>query len=106
MYLRKVISRKTWKKLFFVGVLKVKDENSRIRMSQRHGSGSVPKCPGSATLLGTMAKTLIFSTIISARAFLKIRLFVPQLDANSSCPEKNLVAPAHLAAGQQIQGVT
>jgi hypothetical protein len=33
MYLQKVISRKTFvKNLFFVGVLKVNDENSRIRI--------------------------------------------------------------------------
>jgi hypothetical protein len=30
--LQKVISRKTWKKKFFVGVLKANDENSRIRI--------------------------------------------------------------------------
>jgi hypothetical protein len=41
MYLRKEISRKTFKKYFFVGDLKVINENSRIRtvaISQRHGS--------------------------------------------------------------------
>jgi hypothetical protein len=47
MYLQKVISRKTsLKYLFFVAILKVNDENSRIRIqiriwihfSQRHGS--------------------------------------------------------------------
>jgi hypothetical protein len=33
MYLPKVISKKTWKKKqFFVGVLKVTDEKSRIRI--------------------------------------------------------------------------
>ncbi len=30
MYLQKVISRKTYKKIVFAGVLKVKNENSRI----------------------------------------------------------------------------
>jgi hypothetical protein len=53
-----------------------------------------------------MADTFIFSTIITPGFSLYIRLFVPKLDANSSCPEKNLVAPAHLTAGQQIQRVT
>jgi hypothetical protein len=37
MYLQTVISKKTLKKSFFVGVLKVKDENSRI-LSQIRGS--------------------------------------------------------------------
>jgi hypothetical protein len=45
MYLQKVISWKTFFKLVFFGVLKVTDENSRIR-----GSGSTPKCHGSGTL--------------------------------------------------------
>jgi hypothetical protein len=41
---------------FFVGILKVNDENSRIRIHQSEtwirgsGSGSTPKCHGSATL--------------------------------------------------------
>jgi hypothetical protein len=35
MYLQKVISRKTYKKLVFVGVLKVSDENSRFRTQIR-----------------------------------------------------------------------
>jgi hypothetical protein len=55
MFLQKVISRKKLRK-FFVGVLKVNDEKSRIR-SRIHlsearlcGSGSVPKCHGSAAL--------------------------------------------------------
>jgi hypothetical protein len=38
-----------------VDVLKVKDENSRIRIhwsqTRIHGSGSVPKCHGSTTLV-------------------------------------------------------
>jgi hypothetical protein len=56
MYFQKVIKRKTEKKKkqFFVGVLEVNDENSRIgsgSISLRHGSRSVPKCHGSATLL-------------------------------------------------------
>jgi hypothetical protein len=46
MYLPKVISRKKFEKdSFFVGVLKVQDENSMIRIR-----GSVPKCHGSTTL--------------------------------------------------------
>jgi hypothetical protein len=53
MYLQKVISRKTF------GILKVNDENSRIRIRIRihlseawiRGSRSTPKCHGSATLL-------------------------------------------------------
>jgi hypothetical protein len=32
MYLQNVISRKLFKKLFFVSVLKVNDENSRIKI--------------------------------------------------------------------------
>jgi hypothetical protein len=62
MYLEKEIRRKN---SFFVGVLKVKDENSRIwsRIRRRihwsearvrgSGSGSVPKCHGSTTLAET-----------------------------------------------------
>jgi hypothetical protein len=37
MYLQKVISRKTFLNVFFVGNLKVNDENSGS-ISQRHGS--------------------------------------------------------------------
>jgi hypothetical protein len=55
MYLQKVISRKTiFLNYFFVGALKVNDENSRIRIQIRinyseawisgSGSGSTPKC--------------------------------------------------------------
>ncbi len=58
MYLQKVISRKTFfTNLFFVGILKVKDESSRIRIHYSEawirgsGSGSTPKCHGSGTLL-------------------------------------------------------
>jgi hypothetical protein len=61
LYLQKVISRKTRKKIVFVGVLKVNDENSRIRIhwseARIRGSGSVPKCHGSTTLLKTYLKT-------------------------------------------------
>jgi hypothetical protein len=32
MYLQKEISKNTWKKIFFVGILKVTDEKSRIRI--------------------------------------------------------------------------
>jgi hypothetical protein len=52
--LQKVISRKIYQNIVVVGVLKVKDENSRIRsgsIGQRHGSA--PKCHGSTTLLRT-----------------------------------------------------
>jgi hypothetical protein len=42
MYLNKVISRKTFLKISFFGVLKVNDENLKIAgsgsISQRHGS--------------------------------------------------------------------
>jgi hypothetical protein len=49
MYLQKVLSRK----IYFVGVLKVKDVNSGNHRSeaQIRGSGSVPKCNGSTKLL-------------------------------------------------------
>jgi hypothetical protein len=50
----KIIGKKTYKKI--VDVLKVFDEKSRIRFAsvrQRHGSGSVTKCQGSATGLET-----------------------------------------------------
>ncbi len=48
-----------FKNQFFVGILKVNDENRRIRIRIRirqskawiRGSGSTPKCHGSATLL-------------------------------------------------------
>ncbi len=63
MYLQKVISRKNKNKnLFFVGILRVYDENSRIRIRihlseawiRGSGSGSTPKCHGSGTLRGMM----------------------------------------------------
>ncbi len=47
---------------FFVGVLKVNDENSRIRIRIHYseawirGPGSTPKCHGSATLPATLPK--------------------------------------------------
>jgi hypothetical protein len=65
MYLQKVISKKTFfLNKFFVGILKVNDENRRFSdphqhpdpdpLVKRHGSdprsGSTPKCHGSATL--------------------------------------------------------
>ncbi len=56
LYLQKVISRQLSKKLFLIGILKVNDENSRIRIHQSEawirgsGAGSTPKCHGSATL--------------------------------------------------------
>ncbi len=52
MYPKKVI-RKTTKKQFFDGVLKVSDENNRIliHISQRCESRSVSNCHGSATQL-------------------------------------------------------
>jgi hypothetical protein len=59
MYLQKVISKKN-----FVDVLKVTDENSRVRIRIRihqsevwirgSGSGSIPKFNGSATLVAWM----------------------------------------------------
>jgi hypothetical protein len=45
------------KNLFFVGILKVNDEKRRIRINKSEawipgsGSGSTPKCHGSATLV-------------------------------------------------------
>ncbi len=59
MYLLKEINRKTEKNyiVFFVGVLKVKDVNSRIRRrihwseARIRGSGSAPKCHGFTTLV-------------------------------------------------------
>ncbi len=60
MYLQRVISRKTQKTQFFVGVLKVKDENSRTQWLEARipGSGSVPKCHGSTTLFSIYFKAL------------------------------------------------
>ncbi len=68
-YLQKVICRKTsFKKLFFVGIFKVNDENRRVRIRIRiriyrseawirgSGSRSTPKCHGSATLCTTQQK--------------------------------------------------
>jgi hypothetical protein len=49
-------SNKQKRKLFFVGILKVTDEKSRIRIPIRmsveriRGSGSIPKCHGSTTM--------------------------------------------------------
>ncbi len=60
MYLQKVIAKKTFFYLFFVGILKVNDENSRIRIHYSEAwirgsrSGSAPKCHGSATLSRTV----------------------------------------------------
>jgi hypothetical protein len=63
MYLQKVISRKTYKKRFFVGVLKVIDEIAATGcISQGRGSGSVPKCHGSATLYKTVSVECFFSS--------------------------------------------
>jgi hypothetical protein len=67
MYLQKVISRKKCvKNYFFAGILKVNDENSRIRIQDPNpdpearirGSrfGSTPKCHGSGTLIGNSQK--------------------------------------------------
>jgi hypothetical protein len=52
MYLQKVISRKTYEKKFFVGILRVHHENSRIRIHMSEGGmdGSTPKCLGSGRL--------------------------------------------------------
>jgi hypothetical protein len=55
-----------FKNLFFVGILKVNDENRRIRIhwseawirGSASGSRSTPKCHGSATLL----KRYLFTT--------------------------------------------
>jgi hypothetical protein len=42
MYLQKVVGRKILKKISFVGILKVNDENSRIvRGMDSHGSGTL-----------------------------------------------------------------
>jgi hypothetical protein len=53
MYLQKEVRRKTFcLNLFFVGIFKVNDENSRIRIRIHYsetwirGSGSTPKCFG------------------------------------------------------------
>jgi hypothetical protein len=61
MYLQKVIRRKTFLKLILFCVLKINDENSRIRIRIRihkseawnrgPGSGFTQKCHGSGTLL-------------------------------------------------------
>jgi hypothetical protein len=48
MYHQKVICRKTFFLLVFVGVLKVNDENSRIQIRIR--SGSIIQMHGSAVL--------------------------------------------------------
>ncbi len=68
MQLQKIISKKVKENnLFVVAILKVIDENSRIRGRIRirirqsevriHISGSVPKCHGSATLINTSCFT-------------------------------------------------
>jgi hypothetical protein len=61
MYLQKVISRKQ----FFVGVLKFKDENSRIRIRihwsevRIRGSRSVTKCHGPTILIFSQQKNIL-----------------------------------------------
>ncbi len=66
MYLQKVICRNTFFTQFFVSVLKVNDENTRIRIRiwirihqsdawiRGSGSGSTPKQHGSATLVSSV----------------------------------------------------
>jgi hypothetical protein len=66
MYLQKEISRK----IVFCGILKANGENSRIRIRilSQSESGSLPKCPGSATLVCAMLRIRIRrygSTMIS-----------------------------------------
>ncbi len=54
MYLQKVISKKLFSKIyFFVGILKVTDKKSRIRI-HKCGSGSIPQCLGSSTLASAL----------------------------------------------------
>jgi hypothetical protein len=77
MYLQKVISKKnSGKKLFFVGILKVTTEKSRIRIRKSvvliRVSGSAPKFHGSTTLIvmyrtvhGNVQTTSKQQTIIS-----------------------------------------
>jgi hypothetical protein len=60
---------------FFVGLLKVIDESRRIRIRIRihlseawiRGSGSTPKCHGSATLTGTVHKKSIICISVATR---------------------------------------
>ncbi len=67
MCLQIVISKKTWKKkIIFVGIMKAIDDKSRIQIRKSVvrtcGSGSLPKCHGSTTLvriLGTGQGKLI-----------------------------------------------
>ncbi len=62
MYLQKVNAEKLFLNQFFVGVLKVNDENGRIliriHLSEAwiRGSGSTPKCHGSAKLQKMLVK--------------------------------------------------
>jgi hypothetical protein len=54
VYLHKAEAKKLGKKLIFVGILKAREEKSRIRIRNPlvriHGSGSVSKRHGSGTL--------------------------------------------------------
>jgi hypothetical protein len=63
MYLQKLMSKKKLDNFFFVGVLKVTDEKSRIRIGLSEvripGSRSVPKCqadPAYEAVLNTLGK--------------------------------------------------
>jgi hypothetical protein len=56
MYTWGQVIRKKYEKKYFVCILKINEERSRIRSSirQRYGSGSAPKCHGSPTLLSRL----------------------------------------------------
>jgi hypothetical protein len=64
MYLPKVVSRKTSKKIL-IGALKVNDENSRIR------TGYLPKCHGSAfpntAILLYYYRTLVIADLLMSK---------------------------------------
>jgi hypothetical protein len=83
MHFQKVISKNTFEQTnyFFVGNLKVNEENSRIRIRIRvriririhlseawiRGSGSTPKCHGSATLVECFANFATLNVVLCFR---------------------------------------
>jgi hypothetical protein len=77
MYLQNVISRKTWrKKNIFVGFLKVKDENSRIRIRIR-------------TKMSRIRNT-DFKSIINQTKDSNVHLdMIPDLKSKLSCRRQN-----------------
>jgi hypothetical protein len=94
MYLQKVISRKLRKNSFFVGVLKVKDEKSRIQSRTRiririhwsdawnrgctdHGSTTLDRDKGGAVLLLTKVEpNSLFQYVVMHKLYLFSKIYI------------------------------